>query len=105
MRRSKFGKSENITQSWELLIDIAPCVVDHGLHIWPNRARDIAKVWVRRAEIRVVSPIAVTESQNDEDEDEDEFPPDGYNSTVIQEKQIKWLGDTVALGRDQETQR
>lgn len=92
--------------SWVTLINIAPCVVGHGLRVWPSRARDEAKGCVRRADIREKPPRVKRESQNDEDEDENDGAGDhGYDPTVIQESQIKWLEDAVALGRDQESKR
>ena len=88
------------------MINIVPCVVDHGLHLWPSRAPDKAEGCVRGAEIRDESPIVVRGSQNDEDRNEDDDAAAyGYDPTVLQESQIRWLGDAVALMRDQETQR
>lgn len=108
MRLFHFSELENITQSWGLVLNIAPCVVDHGLHIWPNFTRDRAERWFREAEIRLPkeSSDVAKESPHHEDEDEDEDEEEyGCDPTIIQEAQIQWLHDVVAIGRNPETQR
>lgn len=108
MRLFHFSELENITQPWGLVLNIAPCVVDHGVHIWPNFTRDRAERWFRDAEIRLPkeSSDVAKESPHHEDEDEHEDEEEyGYDPTIIQEAQIQWLKDVVAIGRNPETQR
>jgi len=108
MKLFNFSMIENFTQSWDLMLNIAPCVVDHGAHIWLKFTRDRAGRWFREADIRLPkeSSDEARVSPHDEDEDEDE-DEDGYgcDPTIIQEAQIKWLQDVVAIGRNPKTQR
>jgi len=85
---------------------IAPCVVDHGVHTWLNLTTNRAERWFRCAEFMEDLPHQFKGGQYDGEEEkkEDEYIY-GYDSTVIQEAQIKWLQDVVAMGRDPETKK
>lgn len=71
-----------------------------------NFTRDKAKSCLRDAEIRENPPNVGAGSQKDEDKDGGEYAEEtGYDPTMIQKTQIKWLRDIVAMGRNPETRR